>query len=74
MAKIKTATSLPLPPLTAGQVWQVGELQLQVSTVGPFLVQYKLAKPDAVRTRNTVNDKSTIEQYLKKNKAVLLSA
>jgi len=37
-----------------------------------MLVHYKLAKPDAIRISNSVNGKTTIEKYLKKNKAVLI--
>ena len=72
MIKTKTAGTATKLPLETGQVWRVGELNLQVGTVGPLLVHYKLGKPDAVRTPNVVNGKSTIEKYLKKNKAVLI--
>ena len=64
----------PLPPLADGQVWRVGDMNLQVNRVGPMLVQYKLAKPDAVRVRTLINGKAAIEKYLKTNKAVLLPA
>jgi hypothetical protein len=82
MGKIKTgkpkpaarAKPLPLPPLADGQVWRVGDMNLQVNRVGPMLVQYKLAKPDAVRVRTLINGKAAIEKYLKTNKAVLLPA
>jgi len=37
-----------------------------------MLVDYKIAKPDAVRVPNRMGGKSTISQYLKKNKAVLI--
>jgi len=80
MVKTKTgkpkpiARTKPLAPLADGQVWRVGDLNLQVNRVGPMLVQYKLAKPDAIRVRSLINGKATIEQYLKKNKAVLLPA
>ena len=37
-----------------------------------MLVDYKLAKPDAVRVPNKMGAKSTISEYLKKNKAVLI--
>ena len=72
MAKTKT---LPVrqQPLAAGQTWRVGEMNLQISTVGPMLVSYKLGKPEAVRLKSTVSGKSTIEKYLKKNKAVLVT-
>lgn len=62
----------PMPPLEAGQVWQMAELNLQVGLVGKLLVHYKLAKPDAVRVANSVGGRSTVEKYLKTNKAVLI--
>jgi len=43
-----------------------------VESVGKLLVHYKLAKPDAIRMPNLVNGISTIQKYLKKNKAVLV--
>ena len=72
MAKTKTAPPAR-QPLAAGQTWRVGELNLQVATVGPMLVSYKIGKPDALRLKSTVTGKSTIEKYLKKNKAVLIT-
>ena len=42
------------------------------SMIGKLLVHYKLAKPDAVRRANSVGGRSTVEKYLKKNKAVLI--
>ncbi len=74
MVKTKTGRAKPMAPLADGQVWRVGDLNLQVGRVGPMLVQYKLAKPDAVRVRSLINGKATIEKYLKKHKAVLLPA
>ena len=72
MEKPKTARKPPLPPLAAGQVWRVAGLNLRVARVGPMLVDYKLAKPDAVRVPNSMGGKATITKYLKKNKAVLI--
>lgn len=72
MAKTKTAPAKP-KELATGQTWRIGDLNLQVGTVGPMLVSYKLGKPDALRLKNTVTGKSTIEKYLKKNKAVLIT-
>jgi len=72
MAKTKTPP-VRHQPLAAGQTWRIGELNLQISTVGPMLVSYKLGKPDAIRLKSTVTGKSTIEKYLKKNKAVLVA-
>ncbi len=77
-AKPKAATK-PTPkrrpamqPLETGQVWRMAELNLQVGLVGKLLVHYKLAKPDAVRIANSVGGRSTVEKYLKTNKAVLI--
>ena len=61
-----------MQPLEAGQVWQMAELNLQVGLVGKLLVHYKLAKPDAVRIANSVGGRTTVEKYLKTNKAVLI--
>ena len=71
-AKSAAKTRLPMPPLEAGQVWKMAELNLQVGLVGKLLVHYKLAKPDAVRVANSVGGRTTVEKYLKANKAVLL--
>ena len=73
MGKVKASAKVSVQSLAIGQIWRVGELNLQVSNVGPMLVSYKLGKPDAVRLKNTVNGKTTIEKYLKKNKAVLIA-
>ena len=61
-----------MKPLADGQVWRMAELNLRVESVGKLLVHYKLAKPDAIRMPNLVNGISTIQKYLKKNKAVLV--
>ena len=74
MSKIKTARRVSLQPLQAGQVWRMQEMNLQVGMVGKLLVHYKLAKPDAVRIPNSCSGITTVEKYLKKNKAVLVKA
>ncbi len=72
--KIKTVRRPRMKPLEAGQVWRMAEANLQVGMVGKFLVHYKLAKPNAVRSPNSVGGKTTIEKFLKKNKAVLVKS
>ncbi|MGA2787161.1 MAG: hypothetical protein ABSF60_06505 [Verrucomicrobiota bacterium] len=52
----------------------MAELNLRVGLVGKLLVHYKLAKPDAIRCSNSCSGISTVEKYLKKNKAILVSA
>jgi hypothetical protein len=73
MEKTKTTPRTPVQPLAAGQVWSVAGLHLRVTRVGPMLVDYKIAKPDAVRVPNKMGGKATISKYLKKNKAVLIA-
>ena len=74
MAKNKTKGSRRWPPLAIGQLWRVGELQLQVRHLGPSMVSYTLGKPDSVRKRSEIDGKSAVEKYLKKNLAVLMRA
>jgi hypothetical protein len=77
-AKAKVATKpAPKPrarlqPLETGQVWRVGEQNLQVGLIGKLLVHYKLAAPNAVRISNSVGGRAAVEKYLKTNKAVLV--
>jgi hypothetical protein len=73
------AVSKPVPkrrarlqPLETGQIWRVGEQNLQVGLVGKLLVHYKLAVPNAVRVSNSVGGRAAVEKYLKTNKAVLI--
>jgi hypothetical protein len=73
MTKNKLARPLRLQPLETGQIWRMAELNLKVGLVGKLLVHYKLAKPDAVRCSNSCSGIATVEKYLKKNKAVLVS-
>lgn len=68
-AKPKRATMLPL---ATGQIWRVGEQNLQVGLIGKLLVHYKLAAPNAIRISNSVGGRTAVEKYLKTNKAVLL--
>jgi hypothetical protein len=70
--KKKPARRPRLQPLEAGQVWRMDGLILQVESVGPFLVHYKLGKPKAVRVAHSCNGIKAIKKYLKKNRAVLV--
>jgi len=72
MSKTKPARRKQLQPLETGQVWRVTGLNFTVGLIGKWLVHYKLAKPDAVRSANSVSSRTNVEKYLKKNKAVLI--
>ena len=69
IARPKRAVMLPL---ATGQIWRVGEQNLQVGLIGKLLVHYKLAAPNAVRISNSVGGRAAVEKYLKTHKAVLL--
>ena len=70
--KPATVKRARLQPVASGQIWRVGEQNLQVLLVGKLLVHYKLALPKAVRVSNSVGSLTAVEKYLKTNKAVLL--
>jgi hypothetical protein len=72
MTKTKPSRRVSLQPLETGQVWRVAGLNFNVGLIGKWLVHYKLSKPNAVRIPNSVGGRTTIEKYLKKNKAVLI--
>ena len=72
MTKTKPSRRVSLQPLETGQVWRVAGLNFNVGLIGKWLVHYKLCKPNAVRIPNSVGGRTTIEKYLKKNKAVLI--
>jgi hypothetical protein len=74
-----TATSAPKPknrvalkPLETGQVWRMADANLHVTLSGKLLVHYKLIKKDVKRTATSLSSKKVVEQFLKKNKAVLM--
>jgi hypothetical protein len=71
MGKTKPVRRARMKPLKDGQVWRMADLNLKVESVGKLLVHYKLAKPNAIRIPNSVGGITTIEKFLKKNKAVL---
>ena len=74
MIKTKSAPRARLEPLADGQRWHMADAVLQVTQIGKLLVHYKLGKPDAVRVSNSIGSKTSIEKFLKKNKAVLVKA
>ncbi len=77
MAKTKAKTpvkkTVAFAPLAIGQIWRVDGMDLLVNKIGPLTVQYRLAKPAAVKGSNEIQAKAVLETYLKKQKAVLLS-
>jgi hypothetical protein len=73
-----TATPTPrhkngaMTPLETGQVWRMADANLHVTLSGKLLVHYKLIRKDVKRTATSLSSKKVVEQFLKKNKAVLM--
>ena len=72
MTSKKPARRRTFKPLENGQIWRLGELHLKVEMIGKLLVEYRLAKPKAVRTPISICGISTLKKYMRKNKAVLI--
>ena len=72
MTDKKPKRSILRKPLETGQVWRLGEANLRVQMVGKLLVHYKLGMPKAVRVPTNITGISTLEKYMKKNKASLI--
>jgi hypothetical protein len=65
----------PSPPLAKGQLWKTDKGYIQIWHVGKRLIDYKMMKQPgqrAVRTQATGID--TLTEYLRNQKAVLVSA
>jgi hypothetical protein len=73
MIKTKAPKRTRQPALETGQVWRMAEANLQVGMIGKLLVHYKLGRPNAVRIPNSCSGISTVEKFLKTNKAVLVT-
>jgi len=71
-AKRPTRRSIARKPLEAGQLWRLGEAELKIEMVGKLLVHYRLALPKAVRVAISVSSITSLEKYMKANKAVLV--
>ena len=72
MTAKKPARRSTLKPLENGQIWRLGEFHLKVEMIGKLLVEYRLAKPKAVRTPISICGIATLKKYMRKNKAVLI--
>ncbi|MCX6894168.1 MAG: hypothetical protein NTZ16_01395 [Verrucomicrobia bacterium] len=72
MTATKPARRPVRKPLESGQLWRLGEANLKVEMVGKLLVHYKLAKPNAVRVATSISSITTLEKYMKANKATLV--
>lgn len=71
--EIKTRKSRTLiPPFQSGQIWQMGDANLEIGLVGKRLVHYKHYKAQAKRPPTLLSGKATLERFLQKQRAILL--
>ena len=49
-----------------------GKANLKIQMIGKLLVHYKLGLPTAVRVPTSITGITTLEKYMKKNKASLI--
>src|SRR5690242_13867400 len=61
-----------VPPFQSGQIWQMGDANLEIGLVGKRLVHYKHYKAQAKRPPTLLSGKATLERFLQKQRAVLL--
>lgn len=73
MNKVKRKRRTARRELQSGQVWRMADTNLHIELVGTTLVHYKLFKPNVKRTPTSMSVKRVVEDYLKKNKAVLVN-
>ena len=61
-----------LPSIEIGQVWQLEDSKIHITLLGRTLVHFKRGAPGAKRVTTSLINKAALEQFLIKNKAVLL--
>lgn len=72
--RMKQKRSAPPPPIAAGQVWALPDSTVHVTLIGRTLVHYKHFKAGAARVPTSLINKAALEQFLLKNKAVLVQS
>lgn len=60
------------PEIAAGQIWSMPDSTIHVTLIGRTLAHYKLIKTGAVRVPVSLINKLALQQFLLKNKAVLV--
>jgi hypothetical protein len=62
------------PAIAAGQVWAMPDSTVHVTLIGRTLAHYKHIKTGAVRVPVSLINKTDLEKFLVKNKAVLVQS
>ena len=58
--------------IAAGQVWAMAGSTIEIRLIGKTLAHYKLIKTGAVRVPVSLINKGALQQFLLKNKAVMV--
>ena len=61
-----------LQPFETGQVWQMGDSNLEIGLIGKTLVHYKYYKSQMKRSPVSLLNKIALEKFLQDNEAVLV--
>lgn len=61
-----------MKPFQPGQIWEVADVCVRIDLVGKTLVHYKRYKGKARAVPTSFATKAELENYLKKNKAILV--
>ena len=62
-----------IPPFQSGQVWRMGDSNLEIGLVGKTLVHYKHYKGETKRAPVSLSGQAALKAFLKMSKAVLVS-
>lgn len=69
---MKPKSGTPQAPIQTGQVWRMADSNIQITLIGRTLVHFKRGAPGAKRVSTSLLNKAALEQFLIKNKAVLV--
>ena len=61
-----------LQPFQTGQVWQMGDSNIEIGLIGKTLVHYKYYKSQMKRSPVSLLNKNALERFLQDNEAVLI--
>ena len=69
---MKQKKNVPPKSVVTGQTWQMTDSNIEITLVGRTLVHYKHLKPGIKRAPTLLLNKVALEEFLRKNKAVLI--
>ena len=69
---MKQKKNVPPKSVATGQTWQMTDSNIEITLVGRTLVHYKHFKPGVKRAPTLLLSKTALEEFLRKNKAVLV--